>query len=164
MIDVSQVVTSGVDTLPYTVGIGHGSMFPGVRVTLSRSRNATTDCDVSPYGIQAREKCYPGLNHADFCFRPGRYHRNLWTHALRPRHDFRSCVSAARLHQTALQGQSHRAVCLGLVTAGLRLRALETPACRAPATQSEEIALRGGVSVRTQLDARAASGRSSCSN
>src|SRR6266540_5240732 len=97
----------------------------------------------------------------DFCSRLGRYNRNLWTPVLRPRRNFRTPVSAARLHQTALQDQSHPAVCLGRVAAGLRRRVLETYACPTPANQSEEIALRRGVSVRTRLDARAALGRSS---
>src|SRR6266545_4486866 len=76
----------------------------------------------------------------DFCSRLGRYNRNLWTPVLRPRRNFRTPVSAARLHQTALQDQSHPAVCLGRVAAGLRRRVLETYACPTPANQNDEVA------------------------
>ncbi len=41
-------------------------------------------------------------------------------------------VSATRLHQTTLQGQSRLTVCLGLAAAGLTLRAQETHACPMP--------------------------------
>src|SRR5437899_4644430 len=82
---------------------------------------------------------------------PRRYNRNAGPHLRLPRRDFLSTVSAARLHQTTLQGRSRLTVCLGLTTAGFARRAQETPACPMPTIQSGEVALLPAAFVRTRF-------------
>jgi hypothetical protein len=69
-------------------------------------------------------------------------------------------VTAARLYQTANQGQRRPAFRLGLPAAGTSACALENHAFPTSALQSDKITLCRAVAVQCRLDARAAAGHS----
>src|SRR5207249_10615041 len=66
---------------------------------------------------------------------------------------------AARLHQTAIQGRSRLALCLGRPTSSTLACALENHAFPTSALQNDRLKLRSMWPVRCRLDARAASGQ-----
>ena len=75
----------------------------------------------------------------------GRYNRNVRLTLVCCAATYSLWVSATRLHQTTLQGQSRLAVCLGRAAAGLTHRAQETAACPMLTIQSVEMAGKVGV-------------------